>query len=304
MLWIFQFSFAATSSTIVSGSLAERTQLPAYLAFSTFMTGFIFPVVVGWSWGGGWLSDVEGSGGKGFHDFAGTGIVHMVGGVAGFIGAIVIGPRHGKEKNKKDRKNVLELQETRAWIASQNCPQEVEWWVNELQQDENFDYNSFPFVVFGTFMLFVCWLFFNASSSLTMFSKEANCSKIMMNTIIAGSSGGLVSAFLKPLIMGTYSKSHRYDVMALTNGLISGLVSITGVCDRCEPWSAFFIGLIASIVYSLACKLWEKFGVDDPVEASQIHGACGMWGLMAVGLFDNKKGLLSDSADSGSYLGW
>ena len=117
LLWIFQFSFAATSATIVSGSLAERTQLPAYLAFSTVMTGFIYPVVVGWCWGGGWLSDVEGSGGKGFHDFAGTGIVHMVGGVAGFIGAIVIGPRHGKEKHKKDRKNVLELKETQDWIA-------------------------------------------------------------------------------------------------------------------------------------------------------------------------------------------
>ena len=111
LLWIFQFSFAATSATIVSGSLAERTQIPAYLAFSTFMTGFIYPVVVGWCWGGGWLGDANEEG-KGFHDFAGTGLVHMVGGVSGFVGAAVIGPRHGKEKNPSDRKNVLELQET------------------------------------------------------------------------------------------------------------------------------------------------------------------------------------------------
>jgi ammonium transporter, Amt family len=93
LMWCFQFSFAATAATIVSGSLAERTQLLAYFVFSFIMTAFIYPVVVGWTWGGGWLS------GLGFHDFAGTGIVHMVGGVAGFVGAAVIGPRHGKEKN-------------------------------------------------------------------------------------------------------------------------------------------------------------------------------------------------------------
>lgn len=107
LTWIFQFSFAATSATIVSGSLAERTQLPAYLAFSTLMTGFIYPVVVGWCWGGGWLGD-KNENAKGFHDFAGSGIVHMVGGISGFVGAWVIGPRHGKEKNQSDRKNVLE----------------------------------------------------------------------------------------------------------------------------------------------------------------------------------------------------
>ena len=116
LLWIFQFSFAATSATIVSGSLAERTQLPAYLAFSTFMTGFIYPVVSGWCWGGGWLGDAEGAGGRGFHDFAGTGIVHMVGGSAGFIGALIVGPRHGKEKRGTNRKNVLELKETQDWV--------------------------------------------------------------------------------------------------------------------------------------------------------------------------------------------
>ena len=104
LLWIFQFSFAATSATIVSGSLAERTQLPAYLAFSALMTGFIYPVVVAWTWGGGWL----GAEGKGFHDAAGAGMVHLVGGFSGLIGAYMVGPRFGKEKRKEDRKNVLE----------------------------------------------------------------------------------------------------------------------------------------------------------------------------------------------------
>ena len=128
--WILQFSFAATCATIVSGSLAERTQLPSYLAFSALMTGFIYPVVVGWTWGGGWLSS------KGFHDFSGSGLIHVVGGTAGFIGATILGPRHGKEKNAATRKNVLDDPDTIKWINDQNCPAEVKWWVNELQKDD------------------------------------------------------------------------------------------------------------------------------------------------------------------------
>lgn len=170
----------------------------------------------------------------------------------------------------------------------QNYPAEVTWWVNELQQDDNFEINSFPFVVFGTILLLVSSLFFNGGSTMDMFlPRQNNAPKIMMCTIISGATGGLSSAFLKPLIAGTYSRTRRYDVGALTNGVLAGLVSITGVCDHCEPWSAFFIGLIGSLQYSLACKLWKKLGVDDPIEASQVHGACGIWGLIAVGIFDN-----------------
>ena len=118
-------------------------------------------------------------------------------------------------------------------------------------------------------MLFVCWLFFNGGSTMDMFVERQYCTaKIIMVTIIAGTTGGIAAAFLKPIIMGTYSKTHRYDVLALCNGLLSGLVSITGICDRCEPWSAFLIGLTASIFYTFACKLMTKLGVDDPLEAA------------------------------------
>ena len=117
LLWAFQFSLSATSSTIVSGSLAERTQLPTYMAFSVLMSGFIYPVVVGWVWGGGWLGDVN-EHGKGLHDFAGTGIVHLVGGVAGFCGALVVGPRHGKEKKSEDRRDVKDTKEYKALYES------------------------------------------------------------------------------------------------------------------------------------------------------------------------------------------
>lgn len=157
-----------------------------------------------------------------------------------------------------------------------------------MQKEDKFEMNSVPFVLFGTIMLFTSWLFFNGGSSLSMFKPRSNnAPKIMMCTILSATTGGFVSSFLKPLIMGTYSAQNRYDLGALTNGLLSGLVSITGVSDRCEPWSAFLIGVVASVVYSFACKGMQKAGIDDPVEASMVHGACGMWGLLAVGLFDN-----------------
>ena len=179
----------------------------------------------------------------------------------------------------------------------QNYPAEVTWWVNELQQDDNFEINSFPFVVFGVILLLTSSLFFNGGSVDSMFNSEQNAPKIIMCTIISAATAGLSSAFLKPLINGTYTRTRRYDVLALCNGVLAGLVSITGVCDHCEPWCAFFIGLIGSLQYSLACKLWKKLGVDDPIEASQVHGACGIWGLIAVGIFDNEKGLIFHDAD-------
>jgi len=116
-----------------------------------------------------------------------------------------------------------------------------------------------------------------------------------MCTLLSAFASGLVATFLKPVIMGTYSENHRYDTGALTNGLLAGLVAITGSCDRCEPWSSFLIGLLAGVVYTFACKLQAKLGVDDPVEASMVHGACGIWGVIAVGIFDNKNGLISNS---------
>ena len=137
-----------------------------------------------------------------------------------------------------------------------------------------------------------------------MFSPRKNsAAKIMMCSLLSASTGGIVSAYLKPLIMGTYSETHRYDVGALTNGILAGLVSITGTCDSCEPWSAVLIGFIGSVFYTCACKLWQKIGIDDPIEASQVHAACGLWGLFAVGIFHAEKGLISSSTESLSFLG-
>lgn len=177
--------------------------------------------------------------------------------------------------------------------------------MNELQNDDLFELNSFPFVVFGTIMLIVSWLFFNGGSALTMFGEDGtNIPKIMMCTLLSAATGGITSAFLKPLIMGTFSQNRRYDVSALTNGMLAGAVAITAVCDRCEPWSAFLIGLISSIFYAFCCRFWDKMHIDDPLEASQVHAGCGLWGLIAVGVFDNQKGLISDSDEAWSYFVW
>lgn len=127
--------------------------------------------------------------------------------------------------------------------------------------------------------------------------RATGISKIVMNTIISGATGGLIASILKPLIMGTYTTRNRYDIGALANGLLAGLVAITGACDKVEPWAALIIGLIGGIVYSFACKLCDICTVDDPIEASSVHGFTGMWGLIAVGIFDGSSGLLSGAED-------
>lgn len=158
-----------------------------------------------------------------------------------------------------------------------------------------------PFVVVGTVILWVSWLFFNGGSTANMFApREAGISKIMMNTIISGAAAGLVATFLKPWLMGyknEMNKKGAYDVGSLANGLLAGLVAITGVCDAVEPWGALIIGFIGGIVYSFATKLCDIMSVDDPIEASSVHGFTGMWGLIAVGIFHNTKGLLSGAEE-------
>lgn len=273
--------------------------LPAYFVFSVLMTSFIYPVVVAWTWGGGWLTAL------GFHDFAGTGIVHMVGGVAGFVGALIIKPRHGKERRIDHKSDIFEDPHYKKLEEKYGDAALLRSWIEEVADDTEFEPHSIPFVVFGTIVLWVSWLFFNGGSTADMYQPRANgISKIMMNTIISGAAGGLVASFLKPWVMKSYSSDNRYDVASLANGLLAGLVAITGVCDRVDPWAAFIIGIIGGVVYSLACKFCHICHVDDPIEASSVHGFTGMWGLIATGFFDNEEGLFS-GADDGKlkYLG-
>lgn len=228
----------------------------------------------------------------------------MVGGTAGFMGALVIRPRHGKEKDAGTRGDVTEDPAYETLVNKFGDRAAVEAWIAEEADDTEFEPNSIPFVVYGTIILWVSWLFFNGGSTTDIFDKKAaDISKIIMNTIISGAAGGIIATFTKPWIMGSYSSRNRYDISALANGLLAGLVAITGVCDRVDPWAAFIIGIIGGIVYSCACKLCEIATVDDPIEASSVHGFTGMWGLIATGIFDKEEGLLSDSEDKWKYLG-
>ena len=175
--------------------------------------------------------------------------------------------------------------------------------MDELSADREFEPNSIPFVVFGTIILFVSWLFFNGGSTLSMFStRNSGISKIMMVTIVSGTTGGAIATFLKPVVLKEQNKHNKYDVGATTNGILAGLVAITGVCDRIEPWGALIVGIISAFVYCFSCRLLKAINIDDPIEASPVHGFTGFWGLIAVGIFDNQYGLLSGTEGCWSYL--
>ena len=257
-LFVFHWSFASTAATIISGSLAERTHILAYLIFSAFTTAITYPVAAHWVFGGGWLSSM------GFHDFAGDGPVHLLGGIAGFVGCLMVGPR-------KDR-------------------------FTEGRADE-FGNSSAPLVVLGTLLLWFGWYGFNCGSTLA-FDNDYSVPKVTMNTTLGASAGGLVSFYCDYL--GGNRKS-KYRITPITNGILAGLVSITGGCDVYTAYSAILVGGIGGIVLSLSSYLLVKYKVDDPLDATSVHGACGVWGLVAIGLFSQNNGIFY--GDNGKQLG-
>eukprot|EP00490_Sorites_sp_Unknown_P000494 CAMPEP_0114664548 /NCGR_PEP_ID=MMETSP0191-20121206/29017_1 /TAXON_ID=126664 /ORGANISM="Sorites sp." /LENGTH=527 /DNA_ID=CAMNT_0001906999 /DNA_START=42 /DNA_END=1625 /DNA_ORIENTATION=+ len=247
--WFFQWAFCTAGATIVSGAVAERVKSPTYAAFAFCMTSFIYPVVVAWTWGGGWLSEIFG---VGYMDFAGSGVVHLCGGVAGLCGTTILGPRKGRFTNP-----------------------------------EEFECHNLPLVVLGTFALWFGWYGFNPGSTLTMKSGNdgALAAQVAMNTTLAAATGGITVFLLRYII------TKKYDVGALCNGILAGLVSITAGCGNMESGSAFATGLIGGFVYQAASMLLQKLHIDDPVDASPVHGFCGAWGVIAAGLFDWGRGI-------------
>ena len=251
--WFFQFAFAATAATIVSGAVAERCSMAAYAGYSAFLTGFVYPVVVHWVWSGtGWLSAWKATGNKsawlnvGVVDFAGCGVVHMVGGAAAGIGAAVLGPRIGR-------------------FAGEN-PGPIKG-------------HSMPLVVLGTFFLWVGWYGFNPGSTLYIGGVSTVASRVAVTTTLAAASGGVANLFIH------YKLSQTYDVAEMCNGILAGLVSITSACPVVEPWAAVVIGPIGAVFYTLGAKLLVKLEIDDAVNATPVHYFAGCWGLMAPALF-------------------
>eukprot|EP00438_Fugacium_kawagutii_P026968 Skav224408 [mRNA] locus=scaffold657:99189:101949:+ [translate_table: standard] len=235
--WFFQWAFCTAGATIVSGAVAERA------AFAFFMTSFIYPVVVAWTWGGGWLSKIFD---VGYMDFAGSGVVHLCGGVAGLAGTFILGPRTGRFTNP-----------------------------------EEFECHNLPLVVLGTFALWFGWYGFNPGSTLTMKSGAdgALAAQVAMNTTLSAAAGGLTVFIVRYVI------THKYDVGALCNGILGGLVSITAGCGSMESGSAVATGVIGGFVYQAASMLLQKLKIDDPVDAVPVHGFCGAWGVIAGAQF-------------------
>ena len=256
-LWafaIFQTVFCATSATIVSGAMAERTKFSAYCIYSAAISLIIYPISGHWIWGGGWLAEL------GFHDFAGSTAVHMVGGVCALIGAKILGPRIGKyDKNRKPRA-----------ILGHNL----------------------TFAALGVFILWFCWFGFNGASTVGMDSDALleKAGLVFFNTNLAAAV-----ACCTTLIV-TWIRYKKPDVSMTYNAALAGLVGITAGCDAVSPLGAAIMGLIFGVVIVFAVEFFDKVAkIDDPVGAISVHGICGALGTILTGLFatgsSTEKGL-------------
>jgi len=246
MFWFFQMVFAATACTIVAGAVAERMKITAYLAYSFIIGAIVYPVYGHWVWGGGWLSSISIGGATGVVDFAGSGVVHMLGGLSALIAAAMVGPRIGKF-NKDGTPNTIKG-------------------------------HSVPFVVLGTFILFFGWFGFNAGS--TVAATELRISVITVNTFLAGATGAVVALYWK------FIQTGKADILAACNGSLAGLVAVTAPCAFVPTWAAVVIGAIAvPFMFGTAHIVERVLKVDDVVGAVQVHFGAGLWGLLAVGIF-------------------
>lgn len=248
--FFFQWAFAATAATIVSGSVAERTSFYAYMAYAFFLTSFVYPVVSHWVWGGGFLANLYADG-QGAIDFAGCTVVHMVGGFAGLVGATVVGPRLGRFDSEG---KVVPIPGHSATLAT-----------------------------LGTFLLWFGWYGFNPGSALALTGggwKVAE--RCAVTTTLAAATGGVVTLIVIKL------RDHIFDLLACLNGILAGLVAITACCAFVETYAAIVIGAIGALVYIGAAMVLLKFKIDDPLEAFPIHGAAGTWGALAPGLFNRQ----------------
>ncbi len=244
--WIFQAVFAATAATIVSGAMAERTNFAGYLWYSIFITGFIYPVVGHWTWGGGWLDQL------GFVDFAGSTVVHSVGGWAALAGAIVLGPRIGK--------------------------------YNDDGSPNAIPGHNLLMASLGVFILWFGWFGFNPGSTLA--ATDLSIAMIAATTNLAAAAGATFSMVISWLKYG------KPDVSMTLNGALAGLVGITAGAADVSLLGAVLIGATAGTVVIFAVEAIDKIHVDDPVGAIAVHGVCGALGTMLVGVFALDGGLL------------
>lgn len=242
--FIFQTMFCATAATIVSGAMAERTNFLVYCIYSVLISAIIYPISGHWIWGGGWLAQM------GFHDFAGSTAVHMVGGVASFVGAKMIGARIGKYN--------------------------ADGTVNAIPG------HSIPLGALGVFLLWFGWFGFNGASTVCATGDDA---LVSMGAIFITTNMAAAAAATATMIY-TWIRYGKPDVSMTLNGVLAGLVAITAGCDMVSPAGALIIGLIAGVLVVAAVEFFDqKLKIDDPVGAISVHGVCGAFGTLATGLF-------------------
>ncbi len=243
---LFQTVFAATAATIVSGAMAERTKFVSYLVYTIAITVIVYPIAGSWAWGGlyhggGWLENLD----TPFIDFAGSTVVHSVGGWAALAGAIVLGARKGKYR--------------------------ADGSVNPIMG------HSMPLAALGVFILWLGWFGFNPGSTTSL--DGGNFARVAVTTNLSA-VGGCVSALITGWIM--FGKP---DVSLALNGVLAGLVSITAPCYNVSPCSSLCIGLIGGVICVFSVVMFDKMKIDDPVGAISVHGVCGAWGTLSAGLF-------------------
>ncbi len=243
--YFFQVVFAATAATIVSGAVAERTKFSAYLLFQPFICGVIYPIVTHWVWSGqGWLGDL------GFIDFAGSGVVHMVGGFAALAGVQIVGPRIGKYDENGN-------------------PQVIPG-------------SSMVAGALGVFILWFGWYGFNVGSALA--AVDVNLAAIAVTTTLSAAAGSITAMYTSMI-------SGKPNVGMTLNGALAGLVGITAGCANVNNLGAVLIGLVSGVLVVYSINFLEKRGLDDAVGAISVHGICGIWGVIAVAIFDTADGL-------------
>jgi Amt family ammonium transporter len=247
--WFFQVVFAATAATIVSGAMAERTQFKSYLIYTCFISAVIYPISGHWIWGGGWLADL------GFHDFAGSTVVHSVGGWAALMGAMVLGPRQGKYVKGADGAVSVKA----------------------------FPGHNIPLAMLGVFLLWFGWYGFNGASTLS--GSSPDIARVCVTTTLAASAGAIGA------LLFSWIWFKKPDASMTMNGALAGLVAITAPCGVVSPGAAIVIGLAGGVLVVLSVEFIDKvLKIDDPVGASSVHLSCGIWGTLAVGIWGNVEG--------------
>jgi Amt family ammonium transporter len=265
--FFFQFTFAATAATIVAGTVAERCKMSAYLCYSLFLTGIVYPAVVHAIWNSnGFLSAFNSDAHYGgMIDFAGSGVVHMTGGATALVAAVILGPRIGRFYDSEG---------------------------NALDKPADFPPHSVSLQVLGTFILWFGWYGFNPGSTLGVIGYGDVLALCAVTTTLSAAAGAVSALFFDTLMGFMDDGEAEYDLTMAMNGCLGGLVGITAGCSVVEPWAALLIGMISGVIYVLSSRLLVLLKVDDAVDAIPVHFFNGAWGCIATGLFAAPRHIL------------